>query len=124
MPNFNSSDPPSHAPKNEWKIDCKVNGKIDGLAHIIEQSFRGLFTFWYGAIELSSSPEEWLALSWKEIVVRLDDGRVGTAKVIKSKGELCSILTEDQTPGQFFLLCIVGFTALAIPVTSPLSPEI
>lgn len=100
--------------KRDIKVACKINQKIDGLAHIVEDEFGNFFSVWYGVIEIKSTPEDWKKLVHQEIQVHLEDGRTGIAKAIGGDAKSIFMATGDESPGDTFLLCIIGLSDLKI----------
>jgi len=85
------------------------------MAHIIEYRYDDHFAAWFGAIDLNCSMEELLQLSWHDVFVRLDDGRVGNARVVKGRDEVVEVQGASLEVGATRLLYIVGISHLRIP---------
>jgi hypothetical protein len=65
-----------------WKCNCTINGRIKGVAHVVEQEYDAQFKFWYGALEVECNEGSIQQISAnvasfvnREAELELDDGR-------------------------------------------------
>jgi hypothetical protein len=69
----------------DWKLGCRVNEVYDGVAHIVEQTYDDSFTVWYGRIDLTASPKQFLDLCAQDVRIDLEDGRRGRARCSEAR---------------------------------------
>src|SRR6266508_5941340 len=100
---------------NEWKGDCKVrkwtgpggprSKESNGFARILEHALYPNATFWYGCVDiLADDVPEWESLLHEDVVVNLEDGRAGVARVLNGHHEELFIAFGGMTPGRYFHL--------------------
>lgn len=105
------------------KLPCRVERSFDGLFHLHQHELQpaddeeeGGTTVWYGVIDLACSTQEATAIWGKDVLIELEDGRVGHARCLSASLSAVYIATDDAEPGEACLLYVVGLTDLARPL--------
>jgi hypothetical protein len=99
-------------PARESNQRCRVAGKYDGVAHLVEQPYDTGFTAWFGAAAVDLDPGCWEELAWQDVVLDFEDGRSGEAYVPHTRG---GQEPQGDGVGQFLVIYFVGVTTLMVP---------
>jgi len=95
------------------KVDCRVAGRFDGLACIVEQEYHNR-TFRYGHLDLACSAEEVRGLLNKEVEVRLADGRFFMVYIFILAGKN----TAAPTAGEGAECCVLAYYFAVSPLAT------